>query len=524
MAEYAFTEHFGAFRSLASRQEIGIADDGPSGDLPPIRIRIGDSQQDAQDWTMTGFGLAVPIAGLRMQDVRNARIEVRISDFDIRFAIPVQVAAATVHGATRFTFLGAFTEQARLLHRLVEDCRAGHATRFETLLASPPIRKRSNRSFRLTDYVAVGSLAAAAVVLAVVVATSLLTVRSRVAAVTMDGSVLRAPATGIVAGRLVPVGSQVRKDQPLFRLIDPALAIRAAEASGELRRLDVVLDHTRTRFAELQHVTHAYGRLTEQRLDALKSRIGALDSQISIYARLVDKKQLLAGKGAGSNVSADLEQINLEGRRQEREQAEEAHATAIADAELLRSGILSLDRRPGHDTVESLRLQVSEIEAAIARTQATLDAIRGATVVASPCDCTVYALLAKAGEIVEAGMPVTTLRASQGAPLIEALFEAEDISGVTVGSSVSVSLAGRRMQGRLENLSFDEQPQLRVGLASPARSPSTTANTQPTMVKAMISLADPSAAALVGMPGEVAMLASPLRRTLNRLAALRFAL
>lgn len=524
MAEIAADEHFGVLRKIGVRAKRAAVTQRDLAGLPVIGVQIGDAYRKALDWTVGGFRLDEPIASLRMNDVRNARIAVLIGDFDVRFALPVQVAAASSLGATHFTFLGAFTEQARLLHRLVEDSRAGHTTRFETLLASPPAKWRESTSRRLIDRLAVVSLVAAAAVLALVVATSLLTVRSRMAAVTMEGSVLRAPATGLIVDSEHAVGSRVRKDQPLFRVIEPALAIRAAEASAELKRLDVVLDQTRMRFAEIKNVARSHERLSQQKLEALRSRIAALDSQISIYARLVDKKQLLAGIGAGSNVSADVEQIKLESRRQERQLAEEAHATALAESDLLRSGILSLDRRAGSDTVENLRLQVAEVEMVIDRTQATINAIRNAGLVGSPCDCEVYALMARSGEIVEDGMPVIVVRALQGVPIIEALFDAEDIGGVTVGSAVSVSLAGRRLSGRLENLTFDDHPRPRIGLVPASRTAKAKAQEPLGAVKATISLAEPTSAAPVGTPGEVAIVTSPLRRTLNRIAALGVAL
>jgi hypothetical protein len=137
----------------------------------------------------------------------------------------------------------------------------------------------------------VSILAISILTLGVVVLTSLLTVRSRVAAVTVEGVVLRAPATGVVAGELPPPGSSVHEGQPLFQILTADMTTKVAELSGEVNRLRVASQYSRARLREVKEVTSNLRVLSERKLDSVKAKIAALDTQISLYTKLVGNKQ-----------------------------------------------------------------------------------------------------------------------------------------------------------------------------------------------------------------------------------------
>src|SRR5437868_5625707 len=274
-----------------------------------IRCKVGE-------WDLSGFTLETPFPGPRLDDVRSAQLVLRISDLDIGFDIRCQVTRETEVGAGEFKFLGAFTEQAALLYRVAEDHLAGYTTQFESLLRSQPLHQSGRKRRKLFLGAMVSLLAASIIMLAVVVLTSLLTVHSRVGAVTVEGVILRAPATGVLTGELPSPGSSVHEGQPLFQIMTTDMTTKVAELSGELHRLGAASDYSRARLREIKEVTNNLRSLTEQKLDTIKAKITALDTQISLYGKLVNNKQYLADHGFHPQSGVDTQRVDLEARRE----------------------------------------------------------------------------------------------------------------------------------------------------------------------------------------------------------------
>ena len=107
----------------------------------PMIVEIDNTRSHVSEWNVSGFALENPLPGLKVEEVRTAHVVLRVNDVDIGFDIPCQVAMETELGAAEFKFLGAFTEQAALLYRVAEDHLAGHATQFDALLCSAPLRQ-----------------------------------------------------------------------------------------------------------------------------------------------------------------------------------------------------------------------------------------------------------------------------------------------------------------------------------------------------------------------------------------------
>jgi hypothetical protein len=147
--------------------------------------------------------------------------------------------------------------------------------------------------------------------------------------------------------------------------------------------------------------------------------------------------------------------------------------------------------------------------------------ISRSTQISSPCDCVVYARAAKAGEVVESGAPVYSLRTNDSVLIVEALFSADDTAGLTIGSAATVSLPKGRVTGKLEALSYEDPQGARLGLFSLAQGATGSAAGEPRFVRATIALPDLISPAEVGTPAEVAIRSNPLRRTFNRVIALR---
>ena len=473
----------------------------------------------ASEWDVSGFMLETPLPGSRLGDVASAHVVLRISDVDIGLDIPCQVVRETEVGAAEFKFLGAFTEQAAVLYRVAEDRLAGCATQFESLVCSQPLHQsgRKRRKFLLGAMVSI--LAASIVLLTVVVLTSLLTVRSRVGVVTVEGVLLRAPATGVLTGELPPSGSIVHEGQPLFQIMTTDMTTKVVELSGELRRLRAASDYSRARLRELKEVTNNLRSLTERKLDTIKAKITALDTQISLYTKLVNNKQYLADHGFHSQSGVDTQRVDLESRREARDDAQSDLELTRTQAELLKSGVVTTDWRDTTETKATMRLLVAEAEAAITKTQAMLNAMSQANQVTSPCDCLVYATATKSGEVVEAGTLIYTLRPTRVVPMVIALIPADQTAGLTIGNTASVSLVSGLVTGRLDNLSYDDRQTSRVGLFPLVRSTTASAVDQQ-MVQATISLPDGVDASLIGTPAQVAIRSNPLPRALSGIYAL----
>jgi len=435
------------------REQLALVGNRPDlrVDVPMI-VEIDNVRRSVSEWNVSGFALDKPLPGVNSGDVRTAHVGLRISDLDIGFDIPCQVTRETQMGAVDFKFLGAFTEQAALLYRITEDHLAGQVTQLNELLRSSPVHQFGRKRRKLLLAMLVSFLGVSIATLTTVMLASLLTVRSRVGAVSVEGVVLRTPATGVMAGDLPPQGSAVREGQPLFQVVTPDMTTKVAELSAELDRLRVTSDYSRARLNELKEVTNNVRNLTEQRLDEIKAKITALDTQIAIYTNLINNKQYLANKGFHSQSGVDENRRDLQGRIQAREDAQSELATARTQAELAKSGVTSVDWRNDMDTPETMRLRVAESEASIAKVQAVLNAMTQSSQVTSPCDCVVYANAVKNGEVVESGALVSTLRPAQAAPVVVALISAEQTAGLTVGNAASVSLVNGLATGRLEKL------------------------------------------------------------------------
>ena len=485
----------------------------------PMIVELDHFRSTASAWSVSGFSLETAVPGLSIGDVRSAHVVLRISDVDLGFDIPCQVTRESEIGAAEFKFLGAFTEPAALLHRIAEDNLAGYATQLDSLISSQPLHRSGRKRRKLLFGALVSLLALSILMLIAVVLTSLLTVRSRVGAVTVEGIVLRAPTTGMLTRELPSPGSRVHEGQPLFQIVTADMTTKIAELSGELHRLRTASDYSRARLREIKELTNNLRNLTDRKLDTIKAKITALDTQIALYGRLVKNKQYLADHGFHPQSGVDTQRVDLESRKEVRDDAQSDLQLASTQAELLKSGVLTVDWRDTSETKATMRLLVAEAEAAITKAQEMLNAMGQANQVISPCNCLVYANETKNGEVVEAGTLIYTLRPDRVAPVIIALIPADQTAGLTIGNAASVSLVTGFFTGRLEKLSYDDQQTSRVGLFPLVRSTAaSTADQQ--MAQATISVragVDPS---LIGTPAQVAIRSNPLPRALAGFYAL----
>jgi len=487
----------------------------------PMIVELDGICCEVSAWNVSGFTLKTPLPGLRLKDVRSAHVLLRVGDVEVGFDIPCQITRESELGAVEFLFLGAFTEQAALLHRVAEDRLAGYVTQFDSLLCSQPARQsRTRRKLVLGAMLTI--LVVSILLLGVVVLTAVLTVRSRVAAVTVEGVVLRAPATGVVAGEMLPPGSSVHKGQPLFQILTADMTTKVAELSGEVNRLRAASDYSRARLREIKEVTSNLRDLTEHKLDSLKAKITALDTQISLYTKLVNNKQYLAEHGFHPQSGVDTQRVDLESRKEARDDAQSDLQLASTQADLLRSGVLTVDWRDTTETKATMRLLVAQAEAALVKAEAMSNAMSQANQVISPCDCLVYATATKSGEVVEAGNLVYTLRPARVVPVVMALLPADQTAGLAIGNAASVSLVNGLVIGRLEKLSYDDQQTSRVGLFPLVRGATSTADMS--MAQATISLPDGVDASLIGTPAMIAIRSNPLPRLLSGLYALQASL
>jgi len=87
------------------RKHLALAGDRPNLRVSvPMMVEIGNIRRRASDWSVSGFALDKPLPGLKLDDVRTARVVLRVNDLDIGFDIPCQVTRETKRELSVFNF------------------------------------------------------------------------------------------------------------------------------------------------------------------------------------------------------------------------------------------------------------------------------------------------------------------------------------------------------------------------------------------------------------------------------------
>ena len=486
-------------------------------------VVIDGDRRDVVDIGLGGFSVVAPLTVIEAGEITRAEVFLPVGGLQISFVAPCQAIWSDARGARGFRFLGLAREENSLLHRVIEDHLAKQVTAVDEVIGSPGAvtahasggRRSAHRQPRLVGTIV--ALVVAAIVLGLVIVASAFTVKSHVAAVAIDGSVLRAPASGLLEGAPLLVGTEVTAGQRLFSVRTPDISTRLAEAMGEQDRLAQGLHEQRVRRGEVKSLSESLISLGDARIESAREKITAIESQRAAARALLERMQHVAKAGYVSEMQVDTQKIAVSTLDRNLQDAKTELAAAYSDRQLAASGAVKNERDSNTQTQEILDVRVASAQSEISTAGRTLRALEESTLVTSPCDCIVQAVAAKPGDVVTAGSLVYTLRPRGAAPLVEALVPADHVHELVPGASVTIAFANRTVKGRLEKVSYDEPSSMRIGL--PAGTESVSASGE-RYAKAVISVKSGIDARLVGTPVEVVISSNPIGALFARIATL----
>lgn len=484
----------------------------------PLRVRVREQWHWALDWSLGGLAIDGDHAALSIGDVVFSEVRLTLDELDVSFEAACQLIHSAPGRRSGFKFCSLTREQAGLLFRVIEDHLAGHVTPVAgaiSLKLGSVVSSPTNRPLRvrLRSYGLVTALSVAALGLLTVITSSLLTVRSQIAAVAMDGWIMRAPLTGLLGGTALPIGSRVTAGQMLFRVSSPAEARQIINASAQLKQQQRVLGSRKVRLQELRGLTFRLTSYAEANVASIRAQLVAADAQITASRAIMTRSQTLLQQGVTSRQQLDTHQIQLQQLQAARQAVEVQLGAAQRNLDLLRTGTLRPDIQDGSQTETTMLARVEEAEDAVAAAQRTIEALEQTRDVTSPCECVVHAFAAQPGDTVQSGALIYSLRPLSGVPVVDALFEPSQTHELSVGSPVTIALPTGMVGGHLERIQFDEPQTQRLGLPP---SIGLTERMAKATIRTDVSL-DP---AVTGTPARVTMRGNPLPGMMARLGAL----
>jgi len=252
----------------------------------PLRIRVCEQWHWAVDWSLGGIAIDSDHAALSIGDVVVSEVRLTLDELDVSFETACQLIHLAPGRRSGFKFCNLTLEQAGLLFRVIEDHLAGHVTPIAGAIplklgsvVSPPMHRPLR--VRLRSYGLATALSVSALGLLTVITSSLFTVRSQIAAVAMDGWIMRAPLTGLLSGTALLIGSRVTTGQVLFRVSSPAEARQIINASAQLKQQQRVLGGRKVRLQELCGLTSRLTSYAEANVASIRGQLVATNAQIT---------------------------------------------------------------------------------------------------------------------------------------------------------------------------------------------------------------------------------------------------
>jgi len=484
----------------------------------PLRVRVCEQCHWAADWSLGGFAFDGDHAALSIGNVVVGELRLTLDALDVSFETACQLIYSAPGRRSGFKFCSLTREQAGLLFRVIEDHLAGHVTPIAGAIplklgsvVRPPMQRPLR--VRLRSYGLVMALSASALGLLTLITSSLLTVRSQIAAVAMDGWIMRAPLTGLLSGTALPIGSHVTTGQILFSVSSPGEARQTINASAQLKRQQRVLGSRKVRLQELRGLATRLASYAEANVASIRAQLVAADAQIAASRAIMTRSQTLVQQGVTSRQQLDTQQIQLQQLQAARQAVEVQLNAAQRNLDLLRRGTLRADIQDSSQTETTMLARVQEAEGAVTEAQRTIAALEHIQEIASPCDCVIHAFAARPGDTVQSGALIYSLRPLSGIPVVDALFEPSQTHELSVGSPVTVAFPTGVIGGHLERIQFDEPQTQRLGL------PPSMGLTE-RMAKATIRTDVALDPATTGTPARVTVRGNPLPGMMARLGAL----
>lgn len=437
----------------------------------PLSVEIAGVAHPTLDWSLGGFSIAAELGAW----TSGQRVAVRLLYplHHSHWAFDVVAEAVGTHGDGRagFRFVDLQPGQIEGLRQLRQACISGQLMALENLLAAatPPDLSSTGAAeaggaadstpWRVAGLAAIVVTGLAVLsVAAVVLHERLTTLRASHAAVTVAPTPVRMPGDGLVRGTLRPPESAVPPGTVLFDLASEELLAEIDLAEIELLRRTAAVEALIRRRAEVDRFFRDYLALAEAGLRRARAGVAQNQQSLELSERELARMQELQATGHVAQARFDqalqkhgLAEKGLLAARAELDQAQ-------ANLAMARSGRFFTGSRV--EAAEPARLteeirQAEEAHGLQSMRLALLMERRDALRVASPCDCIVAEVRAKAGEWLKAGSDVYLLRPRSEPPMIAAKIPHQDARLVSLGGPAVLRLpnAGQALSGRIEAVS-----------------------------------------------------------------------
>jgi len=485
----------------------------------PLLVRVDGAVRETRDFGIDGFGVVKAFGTREPGETFIAQVSIPLGTLFVTFRLPCQSVWGDSSGVRGVRFLRLTRDQAALLHRIIDDHLAKQVTVIDNVMAKAgavlPARtstaQRWQRATRLLGTLTVLLVAAGLLILALIA--SLFTIRSQVAAVAVEGAMLRAHTTGLLKGPALPPGTHVSAGQVLFSIETPELATQLATELGERDRDALGLAEQSQTLGEVKSLSSNLITLGDAHLASVRAKIAAIDSQLKAGRAVLSRMRELAKDGYVTSNQLDNEQIALAALEATRQETQVELDTAVAQRQQASSGAVKTERDTTTLTRQEMQMKIAEAAASVKSDERALRALEDASQVRSPCDCVVQSAAAKPGDVVSIGTLVYTLRPRDATPVIEALIPAERVNELRNGSLALVTYGRKIVKGRVRKVSYDEPETMRLGL--PAVDISGAGGTEQ-LAKAVIATDERLDAALVGTPVAVYIPGDPTAGLLAR--------
>jgi multidrug resistance efflux pump len=491
----------------------------------PFKARIHSEWYRVENIGMGGFAIKHPFPTQVTTLPSIVELSLFLNDVTIAITVPVREVWNDVNGVRSFEFVSLSRHQAAMLNRLVEDYLARQVTVIDDLIKKPASANGAAVTAQTADprrrFPWLGmTLSLAIAVLSVLVAAPLFSVRSGVAAVSIAGATLRAPATGVLEGETLKVGAAVARGDTLFNIRTSGGVTQFAASTADQERLANELREQQVQGQGVRQLAKHLGSVANARLHSIRAKITAIDAQIATARSLLARMQTLTAKGYVSKMQEDTQKIAVETLRRNREEAVLERIAAESDVNLAASGSLRTDLSSSAQTREVMDARIAEAESAVSAGERRLDALGDVNRIVSPCDCMVQAIFATPGSVVSAGSPVYALRPRTAPAQVDAMVSSSRVHELRVGALAIVALPDRWVRGRVDSVSYLGASGTRLGLPAQANAASLVGSEG--MALAIVTPVEPLDATQVGSPARVYIASNPMRAFLARIAMVLF--
>ena len=491
----------------------------------PFTVRFHKETYRVENIGLGGFCIKHPYPAQVSTLPTIARLSLSLADVTVSIVLPIREVWHNEDGIRSFEFLALTQQQAALLNRIVEDHLANQVTVVDDLIAqpdgsaskissAPAAQSRPRARFSLLALLL--ALCAAIALLAVLVAAPIFSVGSTVAAVATQGTLLRAPATGVLNGPALQSGSVVHRGDVLFEVQTPASITQTAALAGERERLDTELREEQLQSDEVTSLASHLVTVSRAKRNSVRLKIAAIDSQIATASALLEKMKALVKDGYVSPLQLNAQEIALESLRRSRQEGRAELIAAESEETLATSGSLRTERAANMQTIEVMGARIDAAKAAVAGTDRRLAALTRANQITSPCDCIVHTVMATPGDVVTGGALVYALRPRDTPPVIDALISSERVHELHPGALATIAFPDHAVRGRLVSISYLASNSARLGL--PQKVDVATSDAGERMATAIIVPDEKLDPTLVGNPVRVYIESNPLTASVARFA------